>query len=334
MSLWRTALKCAAATLFAAASTPALAQSLGPNLERFDYPFPVHWYEAQSGGSTVRMAYMDLAPTGASRNVSVVLLHGKNFCGATWRDAARALAAHGYRVIVPDQIGFCKSSKPVGYQYSFRAMAGLTHGLLAAAGAGRVVMVGHSTGGMLAIRYALTYPQDLSKLVLVDPLGLNDTLAEGAPYADLGQLESEEAKTDRASIKAYQLKNYYHGEWRPDYDVWVDMLAGEYERDGGVVRDAQARLSDMIETQPVAYELDQLQTPVSLLVGELDRTAFRSNTAPEALRARVRTVPEAAEAAIRRIPHGKLVRLPGLGHAPQVEAPQRFNELLLAEVAP
>ena len=318
-----------------ACAGPALAQrpSLGANLERFTYPFPVRWYAAPSAGGALRMAYMDLPPAAAPKGVTIVLLHGKNFCGATWKDTAIALAAHGYRVIVPDQVGFCKSSKPPGYQYSFRALAALTHGLLQQAGAGRVVMVGHSTGGMLAVRYALSYPNDVARLVLVNPLGLNDTLAEGAPYADVGQLRAEEAKTDAASIKAYELKNYYHGQWRPAYDPWLRMLAGEYQDDGGVVRDAQARLSDMIETQPVAYELDRLKPPVSLLVGELDRTAFRGDTAPPAARSRIKTVPQAAETAVRRLPNGRLVRLPGLGHAPQVEDPAGFNRTLLAEIA-
>ena len=95
--------------------------------------------------------------------------------------------------------------------------------------------------------------------MLVNPLGLNDTLAEGVPYTDLGKLRAEEAKTNAASIKAYQLRNYYHGKWRPAYDRWVAMLAGQYAGpDGDTVRDAQARLSDMIQTQPVAAELPRL----------------------------------------------------------------------------
>ena len=318
-----------------AMASPALAQTqpLGPNLERYAYPFPVRWYAASSGGGAVRMAYLDVAPTGAPKHLTVVLLHGKNFCSATWKDAIVALSAHGYRVIARDQVGFCKSSKPPGYQYSFRALATLTHGLLRQAGVGRMVMVGHSTGGMLAVRYALSYPGDVARLVLVDPLGLNDTLAEGAPYADVGQLRAEEARTDAASIKAYELKTYYHGQWRPAYDPWVGMLAGEYQGDGGVVRDAQARLSDMIETQPVTYEMDRLKPPVSLIVGELDRTAFRADAAPPAIKGGIRTVPQAAEAAARRIPRVRLIRMQGLGHAPQVEDPQRFNRVLLQELA-
>lgn len=308
---------------------PALSQAkpdFGANLERFDYPYPVRWFETRAQGEAVRMAYLDVAPTAAANGTTVVLLHGKNFCAATWGETIGDLAARGYRVIAPDQIGFCKSSKPAGFQYSFHALASLTAALLDKAGAGRVVLVGHSTGGVLATRFALLYPKRLSQLVLVNPLGLNDTLAEGVPYTPLDGLRAEEAKTDAGSIKAYQLRNYYHGQWRPAYDRWVAMLAGQYaSAEGDTVREAQARLSDMIETQPVAAELSRVAVPVTLLIGQLDKTAFRANTAPEAVRAKVRTVPQAAETAVKAFPNARLVRLPALGHSPMVEDPKSFH---------
>ena len=101
------------------------------------------------------MAFLDWPAAVTPNGTTVVLLHGKNFCAATWGETARGLAAAGYRVIAPDQIGFCKSSKPSGYQYSFHTMAALTAALLDRAGAGKVVLVGHSTGGILATRFAL-----------------------------------------------------------------------------------------------------------------------------------------------------------------------------------
>ncbi|TXC70596.1 alpha/beta hydrolase [Sphingomonas ginsenosidivorax] len=317
-----------------ATSSTAQTVPLGANLERFDYPAPVRWYDASSQGQPIRMAYLDLAPTGRANGTTIVLLHGKNFCAATWDETARGLAGAGFRVIAPDQVGFCKSSKLAGYQYSFHTMAELTRGLFDRAGVGKVVLVGHSTGGILAARFALLHPDRVSKLVLVNPLGLNDTLAEGVPYTDLGSLRAEEAKTDAASIKAYQLRNYYHGEWRPAYDQWVAMLAGQYASpDGDVVRDAQARLSDMIQTQPVAADLPRLAMPVTLIIGERDLTAFRANSAPPERRSTIRTVPQAAEAAAKAIPGARLVRLDGLGHAPQVEAPARFLDALTAAIA-
>ncbi|WP_233151074.1 alpha/beta fold hydrolase [Sphingomonas mollis] len=321
----------AAAISITLSSTGGIAQTgpLGANLELFDYRAPVRWFEASSQGQPIKMAYLDLPPTGVSNGTTVVLLHGKNFCAATWLDTAQALAAEGFRVIAPDQIGFCKSSKPAGYQYSFHTMAELTRGLLDHAGVGRVVLVGHSTGGILATRFALLHPERVVKLVLVNPLGLNDTLAEGVPYTDLGKLRVEEAKTDAASIKTYQLRNYYHGEWRPAYDRWVAMLAGQYAGpDGDIVRDAQARLSDMIQTQPVAAELPRLAMSVTLIIGQRDLTAFRANTAPPERRDQVRTVPKAAEDAVKRIPDARLIRLNDLGHSPQVESPPQFMEAL------
>jgi len=304
---------------------------LGANLERFDYPAPVRWFKASSQGHPIRMAYLDWSPTVRANGLTVVLLHGKNFCSATWDETARGLAGAGFRVIAPDQVGFCKSSKPPGYQYSFHAMAELTRRLLDQSGAGKVVLLGHSTGGILATKFALLHPERVSRLVLVNPLGLNDTLTEGVPYTDLGRLRSEEAQTDAASIRAYQLRNYYHGEWRPAYDRWVAMLAGQYAGpDGDVVRDAQARLSDMIQTQPVAAELPRLAVPVTLIIGQRDLTAFRAGSAPPERRSQVRTVPEAAETAARAIPGAQLIRLDDLGHSPQVEAPARFLSTLRA----
>ncbi|WP_325049489.1 alpha/beta fold hydrolase [Sphingomonas sp. STIS6.2] len=187
-----------AVAAFAVSATPGLAQTvpLGANLERFAYPASLRWYDGSSQGQAVRMAYLDLAPTARENGTTVVLLHGKNFCAATWDETARGLAGAGYRVIAPDQVGFCKSSKPKGYQYSFNAMAELTRGLLDRAGAGKVILVGHSTGGILATRFALLHPERVARLVLVNPLGLNDTLAQGVPYTDLGALRAEEAKTD------------------------------------------------------------------------------------------------------------------------------------------
>ncbi|MDP5361838.1 MAG: alpha/beta fold hydrolase, partial [Paracoccaceae bacterium] len=77
----------------------------------------------------LEMAFMDLQPEGEAKG-TVVLLHGKNFSGAYWEETAKALSAVGYRVLMPDQIGFGKSSKPEHYQFSFAQLATNTNALL------------------------------------------------------------------------------------------------------------------------------------------------------------------------------------------------------------
>src|SRR5580698_4993165 len=91
---------------------------LGIALESYPYPYPVHFLQFDMQGQLVRMAYMDISPSGPPNGQTVVLLHGKNFGGYYWDTVIHTLANAGYRVVVPDQIGWGKSSKPE-LHYSF-----------------------------------------------------------------------------------------------------------------------------------------------------------------------------------------------------------------------
>ena len=180
---------------------PASAQqpTFGPELEGFDYPWPVRDYTFASQGETLTMRFMDV-PAATPNGETAVFLHGKNFCSATWEQTIAALSAKGYRVIAPDQIGFCKSTKPEVYQYSFQQLAANTHALLASLGIGNAILIGHSTGGMLAARYALMYPKETSALVLVNPIGLEDWKTLGVPSLTVDQwIEREKGATAERS---------------------------------------------------------------------------------------------------------------------------------------
>jgi pimeloyl-ACP methyl ester carboxylesterase len=327
----RTTALTAALLLLGAAPPPSSAgvPDYGGRLARFAYPWPVRMMDVDIVGEPAEMAYMDVAPARPNGR-NVVLLHGKNFCGATWESSVRALTAAGYRVLVPDQIGFCKSSKPRAAQYSFAMLANLTHRLMLARGIARATIVGHSIGGMLAMRFAIQYPDAVDRLVLVDPLGLVDRAEEGVPYVDVDTLWAAERKTSAASIKAYQLANYYHGEWKPAYDRWVTMQAGMYAGAGrDAVALAQAKTSEMALTQPVAHELYRIKAPTTVIVGTLDATAFGRAQMAADRRASLRPIPTVAPEAVTRMSHATLLRLDGLGHAPQVEDPARFEAALL-----
>jgi pimeloyl-ACP methyl ester carboxylesterase len=196
-----------------------------PLLADFDYAHPVQHYRFQSQGQSLSMAFMDVRAA-QPNGKAVVLLHGKNFCGATWEQSIVPLRNAGYRVVVPDQIGFCKSTKLQTYQFGLHQLAANTHALLGSIGIERPVVIGHSVGGMLALRYALMYPREMTGLVVVNPIGLEDWKAKGVTFATVDQLYERELKTTFDSIKRYQLSTYYAGEWKPEYDRWVKMLAG------------------------------------------------------------------------------------------------------------
>lgn len=316
--------------LFALSGTLHAAEpAYGPELEGFDYPFPVQRFAFSSQRQPVQMAYLDLQaaqPNGRT----VVLLHGKNFCAATWEGTLRFLQQQGFRVIAPDQIGFCKSTKPAAYQYSFQQLAHNTKALLASLGVRKAVIIGHSTGGMLATRYALMFPEAVEQLVMINPIGLEDWKAEGVPSLSIDDWWAREQQVSADRIRNYERLTYYAGDWQPDYERWVQMLAGMYRGPGrDTVSWHSALLYDMIFTQPVLYEFGQLTVPTLLLIGEKDNTAIGKDIAPPEVKARLGLYPQLARKTLAAIPGARLVLFPELGHAPQIQDPVRLHRALL-----
>jgi pimeloyl-ACP methyl ester carboxylesterase len=306
------------------------APAYGPMLEGYDYPYPVAHYRFTSQGEAMDMAYMDVKAANPNGK-TVVLLHGKNFCAATWVGTIKALTAAGYRVIAVDQIGFCKSTKPAHYQYSFEQLAANTRGLLKTAGVSRVIIMGHSMGGMLAARYALLYPDDTEQLVMVDPLGLEDWRAKGVPWQSVDAQYRTQLKTTADSIRNYERATYYAGTWKPEYEPWVQMLAGMYRGPGkALVAWNSALTYDMIYTQPVVHEFGNFKVPVLLIIGDKDNTAPGKQYASPELRANLGNYPVLAKEAVARMPQAKLVEFPDLGHSPQIQDPALFHKALLA----
>ncbi len=301
----------------------------GPELEGFDYPFPVARFTFASQRQPLQMAYLDVKPERPNGRVAV-LLHGKNFCAATWEDTIRALAGAGYRVVAPDQIGFCKSSKPAAYQFTFRQLAENTRALLGRLGVEQPVLVGHSTGGMLAMHYALLYPKGVSQLVLVNPVGLEDWSAKGVPPISVEQWYARELRTNAEGIRAYERATYYGGRWDARYERWVQMLAGLNNGPGkeAVAWDS-ALIYDMIMTQPVVHRLRDIATPTLLLIGQKDSTAIGKDLAPPEVRAKLGDYPALGRATAQAVPNAKLVEFPDLGHAPQIADPDAFHKALL-----
>lgn len=302
----------------------------GQELQGFDYPYTLRHYRFESQGQALQMGYMDVAANGKPNGRTVVLFHGKNFCGATWEATLATLSNAGYRVIAPDQVGFCSSTKPEHYQYSFQQLAANTHQLLADIDVKEPILLGHSTGGMLATRYALLYPDEVQRLAMVNPIGLEDWKALGVPWRSVDDWLAREVKLDADSIRTYERTTYYGGRWKPEYDRWVNMLAGLNQGPGhNVVAWNSALIYDMIFTQPVVYEFGQLKVPTLLLIGTADTTAIGSDIAPKEVKARVGHYDQLGKQAAQAIPHATLVEFPGLGHAPQMEDPARFHQALL-----
>ncbi len=301
---------------------------LGICLENYAYPYPVQYISLNIQGEQLKMAYMDVQPAQYNGH-NIILLHGKNFNGAYWATTIQALIEKGYRVIVPDQIGFGKSSKPQHIQYSFQLLAQNTKAILDSLHISRTSVLGHSMGGMVATRFTLMYPEVVEKFILENPIGLEDWKLK-VPYQTVEQWYASELKQNYDKIKKYQLDNYYFGEWKPEYDQWVNLLAGwtlspEYNR----IAWNAALTYDMIFTQPVCYEFSNITVPTLLIIGQRDRTALGKNLVSEVVRNTMGNYPVLGRATQQKIKNSKLAEIPAAGHLPHIQTFQQFIEPLL-----
>jgi pimeloyl-ACP methyl ester carboxylesterase len=301
-------------------------EPLGLALENLPYPHPVRFFPVTVEGQDLRMAYMDVAPAGPAHGRTVLLLHGKNFFGGYWERTIRTLSAAGYRVVVPDQIGFGKSAKP-DLHYSFELLAQTTRALLDHLGVAKVTVVGHSMGGMLAVRFALLHSGATEKLVLENPIGLEDYRVK-VPFTSVDATYRSMLAPAREGLDRFYRS--YFGTWRPEFGIWADLawratLSGEWPR----AAKASALTYDMIYTQPVVQDLPRLAVPTLLIIGQADRTTLgRGALSPEVL-ATLGRYPELGRRAQATIPGARLVELAGVGHIPHLEAPDRFEAALL-----
>ena len=290
-----------------------------PELTNYDYPRPVRFFPLRDQRQDLKMAYV-LAEPSQPNGRTVLLLHGKNFSAAYWEPTIRAFLSQGFRVVAPDQIGFGKSSKPAAYQFTFHALARNTRALLEAIKIGRVSVIGHSMGGMLASRFALMYPETIENLVLLNPIGLEDWKTV-VPYKSVDELYQSELKATPESIRAYEKENYFAGNWKPEYESLIEILAG-WTRHPDYARVAwnAALTTDMVFTQPVLYEFPLIKVPTLLVIGQRDRTAVGKAWAPEQAKRTLGDYPALGRKAARAIPGARLVEVKDVGHLPQVEA--------------
>lgn len=298
------------------------ADALGSALEGVPYPHPVQFLTVQAGGEAVRLAYMDVAPSAASAGATgraALLLHGGDLGGDSWAGTIEALAGAGWRVIVPDMVGYGKSGKPHA-PLTLDDQAAHAVLLLDSLAAPPVAVVGHALGAAVAARLAHAAPARVAALVLAAPVGLAPqpvpaARVDSAYQAELARVAPDEIRRELARSFAA---------WHPDYERLVRVRArvaagGEYPRWAR----ARARSLELEGEGTVAGALATVGIPALVVAGEQDELApARCGLAsPGAWR-------DSLEAAVGRSSRGAFVTLPGVGHVPQLEAPAAFHTLL------
>jgi pimeloyl-ACP methyl ester carboxylesterase len=303
----------------------ANASPLDLRLSAWPYPYPTKEFKTTLQGQAASMVYMDVPAAGKQQGV-VVLFHGKNFSSDYWAPTIAGLTAAGYRVIAADQIGFGKSSKP-DVPYHFDDLARNTQALLKSIGVNKVSVIANSMGGMVGIRFARLYPQSVQKLVLENPLGLEDYSKDIPPQKDDNLLKLEMAQTETSYRRFLQS---YFPTWQPSFEQFVEVYVRVQKGpDYPAFANTSVLTYQMIAEKPVVADLPQLRMPVLLVIGQKDRTVFGRRFAPPEAVKSLGNFPELGRKAAQAMPNAKLVPLENVGHIPHIEAPDIFIQTVV-----
>ena len=185
------------------------------------YPYPSKYLDIRVYSQDVRISYMDVAPQGAANGRTVLLLHGNNFGGFYFKAIIDALTKEGFRVIVPDQIGYGRSSKPIA-PYNFNSQARNTFLILQKERIERAMVIGHSMGGMLAARLATQYPKAIERVVIYNPIGLTDGRFD-RPMQFIDESYQQTIKSDYQSIRSGLARYVAHNPkaWNAEFETYT-----------------------------------------------------------------------------------------------------------------
>ena len=290
--------------------------------EDVPYPFPTSYLPLTLYGQDLRIAYMDVAPLGQPNGHTVVLLHGNNFAGFYFGGPIEALRKEGFRVIAPDQIGYGRSSKPI-IPYNFHDMARNTRLILQSLKIDRVMVVGHSMGGMLAARFATQYPDMVERLVLYNPIGLTDPRFD-RPWDSTDEGYKRTLASTFQTIRSALMRYVAHNPaaWTPQFEAYAKIryswtLGADWPRLAMV----QTLINQVQYLDPVVDDWAHIKAPTLVFGGAEDSLPGSAALFKERMKFVADTIPNG---------RARLYLIPGLGHVPHMESPDKTYPPLVA----
>jgi len=248
--------------------------------------------------SGLKYVYLE---SGAENKDTLVLLHGFGADKDNFTESAPYLKDN-FHLIVPDHIGFGESSKPEDADYSPIAQARRLHELFTLLDLKRRIYIGGSSmGGHIAMTYAAMYPSEVKGLWLLDPGGI-----WSAPESEMAQIIRETGVNPLTAKTEEEFRGVF------------DMVMSEPPFVPGFVKDQMAKkrianfdleqkIFAQIKADSVEERVTGLETPTLLVWGAEDRVLH----------------PDSTEVVEKLMPNVKTIKMEGIGHLPQLEAPKQ-----------
>lgn len=261
--------------------------------------FSSHFISLREG----ELHYFDSEPSAPADKPVMLCIHGFSSTALEHSLLAAELAPH-IRVIAPDLPGSGLSYKPeAGYSIDF--FVGIIKEFRDTIGVGRVLLLGHSLGGQIALNYVHTYPGDVEKLILIAPYGLKGE--EGNFFQWLSQseffIDLALAFHNRLFLR-WGLRHFaYYNSDR--IDPYIETYQAETLFEHGGKNALAAICKQVLGKEPVDDLLPEIHHPTLLIWGTEDRVSdYRWS-----------------RQFLTLLSHAELATIPLCGHAPMAERP-------------
>lgn len=262
-----------------------------------------------------KISYIDVG----SGDQTIVLLHGLASNAGFWRYNIPELSKH-YRVIAVDLPGYGKSQKDY-YSYSMSFYAEVLKNFFEALNLNKVILVGHSMGGQIAITFALKYTDRISKLILADPAGIERfTRGQGDWLKSVLTVEGIK-HTSEEGVRKNLAMNFNN--WNDKLEWMVEervRMAKADDFDGFCY--ATVRCVHSMLDGPTSDKLKDIKVPTLIIYGKQDGLIPNPYLNPG-------FPSDVFESGAKLIPNCKLAEINDSGHMVMMEQPEKFDEAVL-----
>ncbi len=264
-----------------------------------------HWIDDPVFGGRVAVR-----EAGAGHERAILLVHGIGERGGRDFDEQVAWLSGGYHVVVPDLPGFGESGKgnhlysPANYA---RVLKHLADRLIRRP----FVLAGHSMGGVVALRYAGTYPEDVEKLVVMDAPGVLHRVSSTGLYLEKMGGSFVPSVFDQNGWIARLARRLAAPFGRPALDPRI-VLASPQLRDTVLDGDPASIAGLAVVNEDLGDALPRIAAPALIVWGTRDEVA----------------PPRNGRVLAWRLPNARLEMIEGAGHTPMLDAPGRLRALL------
>jgi pimeloyl-ACP methyl ester carboxylesterase len=233
---------------------------------------------------------------------TLMLVHGYTCDESTWTEQVPALSKQ-YRVVTLDLPGHGKSDSPKDGKFSMDLFARAIEAVRADVKADHIILIGHSMGTPVVLRYAKLYPQHTSALVFVDGLMPTGAAAGLAPANPGGAMAGPAGRQNREAM----IRGFFASATTPAIQTKIlDMMLGAPEA---------TAVGAMNATFDPAGQTDNIpNVPILGIYAGPSRIASQ-------------------ESVHAHFPNADYQQIPGTGHFLMLEKPEEFNRILLAFLA-